>query len=389
MSTAKARPIRILHVMPQIGIGGAETQLYELITRSSPDGMVHRVLCYSDSLEPEGLRLYKGGGIHLERVPRDKRHPIRFVRAMAEPMVAWTPDIVHCWLASGIIWGRLAALWAGIPRIIVAHRGINLPGVRLLRVLEKITGHRVVYAANSRAGARAVGEQLGVPAEHFNIVYNGVDVDRYGVGVGAAPIRQELRVPAKAKLVVTVGRLTPEKDYPMLLEVAHRCRDLPLRFIIVGYGELREQLLALSTRLGVNDSVHFLDLRRDVPQILRAADLFCFTSRHEGFPNAILEAMASGLPIATTRFPSAEEVIEDGRSGLIVPAGDAEGMARALSKLLNHPAYAAGLARSARQQAEERFAMPRMVEETRRMYEGVLAGEKVVRSPGKPLSAAR
>lgn len=371
-----ATPMRICHVIPQIGIGGAETQLHALITHSDPAVVCHEVLYYSDSLDDECYRLYESGGIRFSRVPRNKKRPLAFVRRLAAAIRERRPDLVHCWLFSGILWGRLGAMWAGAPRILLSHRAIELAGVPLLRLLERLTSGRVHYAANSRACAEAVSEQLGLCAQRFHIVYNGIDCDRFPPGRDDA-VRRELNVPDGVKLVVSVGRLTEAKNHPMLLRVARRARGrLPVHFVIVGHGELREELLEQSGELGVTDTVTFLGLRRDIARILRGADLFAFTSLHEGFPNAVLEAMLAGLPIVTSGFRGVDELIEHGRTGLVVPSDDDAAMCAALERLLGDSEPAVAMGERARQTARERFAMSRMVDETIQLYRCLIAAEK-------------
>src|SRR5206468_35244 len=129
--------------------------------------------------------------------------------------------------------------------------------------------------------------------------------------------------PIDARVVLSVGRLTAAKNYEMLFRIAERCRGAnQAHFFIAGHGELEQELKTMAARMSVLDRVHFLGLRRDVPALLASADVFCYTSRFEGFPNALLEAMAAGLPIFTTRFTGVEEIIEDGATGLIVPQDD-------------------------------------------------------------------
>ena len=117
-------PIHVVHVMPQIGIGGAETQLCALIANSDPQVVTHEVLYYSDSQDDEGFKLYTEAGIRYTRIPRNKKRPIKFLRDFSREIKKRKPDIVHCWLWSGNVWGRLAAILAGLESIIVAYRAI-------------------------------------------------------------------------------------------------------------------------------------------------------------------------------------------------------------------------------------------------------------------------
>ena len=370
-----AGAIRVTHVIPQIGVGGAERQLREFITRTDPCMVRHDVLYYSDSLDTDELRHYREARISLARVPRNKWRPVRFLRALGRAIGQRHPDIVHCWLFSGTIWGRLAAIRAGVPHILVAHRGTTLVRVPVLRMLERWTGHRVHYMANSRACARSVGERIGVPDSRFHVIPNGIDVSAFEVEAGRSNLLRELGIRDTCRIVASVGRLTEAKNHPMLLRIARRCKTDPsIRYLIIGHGEREIELKRLAAELNVQDVVHFLGLRHDIPRILRAADLFCFTSNHEGFPNAVLEAMAAGLPIVTTDFPGVEELIDDGIHGLVVRRNDDAQGAQAVQLLLNDPERAASLGAAARRRAVESFSMEAMICRTVSLYKAILEG---------------
>jgi glycosyltransferase involved in cell wall biosynthesis len=182
-------------------------------------------------------------------------------------------------------------------------------------------------------------------------------------------LRSELGLSRETKLVVNVGRLTPPKNHRLLLRVIQRCKGtLPLYFLAVGHGELESELKDVAGKLGVSDCIRFLGLRHDIPEILLSADIFCFTSLSEGFPNALLEAMAAGLPIVTTHFPGADELIEHQRSGLIVPPNDEEAVTDALRTYVNMPELATNYGACAAKAARERFSIDRMVENTLAYY---------------------
>ncbi|HKQ96923.1 MAG TPA: glycosyltransferase family 4 protein, partial [Candidatus Polarisedimenticolia bacterium] len=169
------------------------------------------------------------------------------------------------------------------------------------------------------------------------------------------------------------GRLAIEKNYPMLLRVASRFRpEEQVRFFIVGPGELEASLKRRAHAMGLDDRVQFLGLRRDIPALLRAADLFAFTSRSEGAPNALLEAMAAGLPIVTTRFAGFGDIVAGGQNAAVIDHDDDVGFETAIRMLLADGEVARKLADQARRTVEERFSVPAMVEATLRFYRRIL-----------------
>jgi glycosyltransferase involved in cell wall biosynthesis len=141
-----------------------------------------------------------------------------------------------------------------------------------------------------------------------------------------------------------------------------------VHFFIAGHGELEAHLKAQAREMGLESSVHFLGLRHDVPALLGAADVFCYTSRYEGFPNALLEAMAAGRPIITTWFDGVEDLVEPDRTARVVGQDDDAAAFAALAALLSDSAGAASLGRAARRAAESRFDMTHMVEATLDYY---------------------
>lgn len=367
------KPITVVHLVGQIGIGGGEKQLCELIVNSPPE-FRHKVFYFNDLSNDEGLKLYARSGIEYTKIPRNKRRPIKFLRDFSMAIRQSRPDIVHCWLFSANIWGRLAALLAGHKKIIVAFRSGILRYSPFFYVLEFFTKNKVYHLANSRACATMTALKSGVRPEKYEVIYNGVDLARFQEPPCRDRLRNELNLPLGTKLITMVGRLTEAKNYPMLLRTAKRCREqnLPVHFVIVGHGERETELKALAEELNVAGTVHFLGLRTDVPQVLAASDLFYYTSNWEGFPNALLEAMATGLPVITTDFDGVKELVTGPDVGTIVPLNDAEAAVTAIRNCLENPERADAVGRNAQRFIQATFAMSVMVEKTIAFYHKLL-----------------
>ncbi len=378
MTTQK--PIKVIHVMPQIGIGGAERQLYELIVHTNASDATYAVLYYSDSRDEEGYKLYESANIPLTRIPRNKKHPVRFLRDFARVIKQHNPDIVHCWLYSGNVWGRWAAILAGVKNIIVAYRNSYLVYNAILRLQEHITPRRVHYLANSSACAEYIAERIGVAQEKFNVIYNGLEIEKFNLPDRRSELFASLDIPPGAKIVTMVGRLMQQKNYPMLIETARMAKEhkLPLRFIVVGTGDMRNELEEMVRRLRLQDTVYFIGVRSDIPEILASSDIFLFTTMYEGFPNALLEAMAASLPVVTTDFAGARELIENSVTGTIVPINDVNAAFAALKSYLDNPSKARSIAAAARAFVEQRFSMRVMVDKTLQLYHNIISGNNYV-----------
>jgi glycosyltransferase involved in cell wall biosynthesis len=175
--------------------------------------------------------------------------------------------------------------------------------------------------------------------------------------------------------VAQVGRLTAQKDYPTFLAAAARvaAQVADVDFLVVGEGELRTALEAEVERLNLGSRVRFLGLRHDVSTLLGAVDVLALTSRYEGLPNAVIEAMATGAIAVATDVGGARDLLAPGESGFIVPPGDAEAVAEAILAVLRAPEAARRIAAAARRRIETDFTVEAMVQRTMELYERCLA----------------
>ena len=196
------------------------------------------------------------------------------------------------------------------------------------------------YFAVSREIAAELVEELDWPAEKVEVLYNAVDVERTAVAPPPG-LREQLGGSGTRPLVLTPARLNAQKGHDTLLGAVAEVPEA--LFLLAGDGPERERLEALASELGVGDRVRFLGRREDIPQLLAACDVFALPSLYEGSSLAVLEAMAAGIPIVSSAIGGTDELIDDGRSGMLVPPGDAAALAVALRRVLGGPAAARGL----------------------------------------------
>jgi glycosyltransferase involved in cell wall biosynthesis len=218
------------------------------------------------------------------------------------------------------------------------------------RLMLAVLRHADAWIALSVELGRAI-EEAGVPAANVRIIPNGVDTAHFRPP-GTADAKQDLRV-------VFVGRLVPDKALPVLLrawtDVARRVPAATLD--IVGAGPLQPDLATAASQLGLGARVRFAGFHADVRPFLEAATVFVLPSTVEGLSNALLEAMAVGLPAVATRVGGTEDVVIDGGTALMVPPHDHEALAEALTALLTAPERAREMGRQARDRAVERYSL--------------------------------
>jgi glycosyltransferase involved in cell wall biosynthesis len=243
-----------------------------------------------------------------------------------------------------------------------AHRALYRLGTRL------VNGVIVVSDETARSYLRAT---RGCPAR-VHVVPNGVDTERYPAAADRAGIRSELGLDDDHHVMTMVGTFKRQKGHSVLVDAM---RELAPRFpalhvLLVGDGELRAETERLACSAGLSGRVHFLGSRRDVPAILAASDSFVLPSLWEGLPIALVEAMASGLPIVATEVSGTSQVMVDGATGWLVPPGDAAALADAVGDLLAHPQRARRMAATARHRVNRWFSARRQAEQLASLFEG-------------------
>lgn len=252
---------------------------------------------------------------------------------------------------------------AGYPRWLV------LVGRWLLSRPDSVTG------ASDAVGAYLLDE-AGVAPDRVRVIYNGVDVQRFGQPHDGAAKRRELDIPADAWVIGLVANLRPQKNHEALLRaLAELLPAVPEAWLVlVGEGERREQLETLAGALGVRDRVRFLGARLDVAELYSVFDVYCLPSHFEGMPLSVFEAMSAGKPVVATRVLGIREFIADGQTGLLVPPDDPAALAQALLRLRRDAALGQRLASSARTYAAARASLEDMVKRYADLYAHVLAG---------------
>ena len=226
---------------------------------------------------------------------------------------------------------------------------------------------------NGEAVRSFVAQHFSVPIQKSVVIHNGIDLDRFQTSL--VPLTSNgLDLKPAHRLVITVARLVPEKDIELFIEAAkllgHEYADV--RFLIVGDGPCRSDLMRCVSENGLDGKISFLGERDDVPQLLANADVFWLTSKWEGLPNVVLEAMACGKPVVARDVGACRELINHGETGFLVFDRDAKQFARYTLDLLTDPARARRMGVAGRRFVDEKFSVARMSEATETLYRSLL-----------------
>jgi len=288
------------------------------------------------------------------------RHLSAFARWCRDTRIA----VVHTAELYSNIFGLPGAALARVPVRIANRREIN-PDKSLAQIAMQRAAYAVAHTvvANSRAAAERLAFEK-VPRSKIVVIPNGLDLGRMRARTPRAPLRH----------VIVVANLRSEKGHDVLIDAAARVlqRFPDARFDCLGAGPERARLIAYAARAGVAHAVRFLGHQDDVADRLARADIFALPSRSEAFPNAVLEAMATGLPIVASAVGGILELIDEGRTGLLTPAGDPASLADHLMELMADPPRANALGAAARADAHAHYSFERMVSAFESLYDAQL-----------------
>jgi glycosyltransferase involved in cell wall biosynthesis len=271
-------------------------------------------------------------------------------------------DVAVTMLFFSDIIGRVIARLAAVPRIISSLRARNVHYSVLQRQLVRATmplaDAVVINSAHFREFAITTE---GVSPTRLFVIPNGVCANKFAGRIDQTKLRRELGLPSGRKLIGTVGRLTNQKGFDVLLHAGAILQEDDFEFIIVGTGEAEPRLRSLAADLNLQSRVHFLGYRRDIPALLGNFDVYVQPSRFEGMPNSLLEAMAAACPIVASSVDGISELIEDGVAGWLIPPDDPTLLAAAIRDVLDHSEEAHRRANAARQTVLDNYSVDAMV----------------------------
>lgn len=375
------RRIRIVHVVPDLGFGGAERHVTTLMPALDPAGFEASVICVGD----EGALFDDLAKTSVSAVAlgRTKRQAVQAILGLVREFRRFRPDVVLTRGYNAEMLGRIAARLCGVPVSVVwVHNcGDAEPRGRFRRAADRLLErHTAAYFGVAESQVPYMTGELGYPESKITVIHNGVDP------AGFAPEDNRhallgLPIGDGQPVVGIVARMSPEKDHALLLRAVPKVlAEVPdAKFLMIGDGPLRNKLEQQATDLGIADAVVFTGARDDIADLLRALDVFTLCSYTiECFPMSLLEAMAAGRPAVCTDVGGVGEMLADGLTGHLVPPRDPEALADRLVALLTDEPIRERMGAAARRRVEDEFSLAA----------GIARAEQAIRSlvPKQPVS---
>ena len=366
--------VRVVELVATGTSGGAQEHVFNLVTRL--DRARYDVSVLSLSNGPAVRRLERTG---ISVCALDEMDDEAAIEAVAAHLLAVKADVVHNHMYRAEVVGtqaawRLAAAGRPRPYVVGTVHSSRVRSEEDRALVRRLTPRMDHLIAVSRAIVRKIGDE-GRDGAPVSLIYNGVDLTRYSEPDICGTLHSEYPIPLGAPIVGVVARLEPEKGHPTLIEawpaVIAAVPDAHL--LIVGEGTQRESLEAQVAAFGLESSVIFTGRRDDVPAVTAALDVAVLPSYREAQGLSILEAMALSRPVVASAVGGIPEMIDHGRTGLLVPPHDPAALAASIVRLLTDHPYADTLARAGHDLVHERFCVEQMVRAVETIYDEAVA----------------
>ena len=391
----QVNPIRVMHLVLNLEIGGAQEVVRTLVKYLAKEGHKPVVCTFKDGpLRQEIEKL----GVPVEILP-DRRYSFlafplfvlemfRIRNKLIQLIRKHQIDIIQTHLLQSLDFlvatlHRLSdspTIYWTIHNYNFALQSDDLPRFRWL-LHPKHFAYRILYnlfinwvdgiIAVSSEVEEAILETIGPVAKNkIKVICNAVDLDRYQKSMNQQFLRDALGLGNDTRLMLVVAMLKEQKGHRYLIDAAAKVlpRFPDLHILLIGDGILKEELGAQTNALGLEKQIHFLGMREDIPDLLADGDYFVLPSLWEGLPVALIEAMATGLPVIATEVSGSKQVVFSGATGLLIPPGDSQKLADAIEEIITQPQWASEMGQAARRRIEEKYNASKQVREYIDLY---------------------
>lgn len=360
----RERPVNILYFIDHLRPDGTQVFLTQLVAGLSKRGHKQAIICLNNSWDALIIDKLVESGATVRII--GKTVLLSVIGLL--PTLFWMRrnhfDTAITLLYFSDIIGRPLSWLAGIPYIVssLRARNVNYNGVQ--RWLSRLS-MRVVdtVVLNSRSFCDFAIREEGVLPDKVRIIPNSVRINDYSSPMDRSAFCVEMGIQTDKRLIGSVGRLTYQKGYDVLLNASALIQNRDFHIILVGTGEAEKSLRLQAKDLGIDKNVHFLGYRRDVPRLVGVFDLYVQPSRFEGMPNSLLEAMAAGCPVIASAVDGNCELIDDGVNGWLVPENDPQRLADAIQRAFNNPIEAKRFRFEARKHVLKNFSFETIIAE--------------------------
>ncbi len=381
-----ARPYRILHVVNTLTVYGVPKQMMTVIRNYDRSAITPTVcsLMGQGQIKPD----IEASGVEVieMRMPSQRRSIIPnlkvllgLVRIIRQRKI----DIVRTHGYFPNLYGRYAAILTNAKCVVSSehnqYKGLELkPKRRIIRRLLALRTNALVAVSEAVKADMVLYDRI--PADKINVIYNGFDIDSIPAG-DRTRTRRSLGIPEDVQVIGAIGRNEDQKGHRFLIEALSLIKDSHPKamVLLIGDGKLHGVLKDYAQKMGVASRMIFAGLRKDIPDVLAAMDIYAMPSLWEGFGNALIEAMVASRPVVATSIGPFQEILTDGTDALLVPVKDSQALASAIVRLLDDPALAQALGRAARQRVIDRFGIKNTVAQQMELYASILNGRSLAR----------
>lgn len=365
--------MKVVYLAHAFMVGGAEEMVLNLVRRL-PGRYEPAVVCIHHA-GPIGEEIRRTGvPFEVLGLNPGMTRPIDVLK-LRDAVHRLRPAIVHTFLLTGSLYGRFAAMMAGVPVVIGTEVNIYENKRPLHARIEKWLMQRTDAVIVSAAAVKDFYvKQVAADPAKIEVIYNAVDWSQLETTMAREAFRDAIGMPRDAVAAGIIARLTEQKAHRVLFEALARHPLLQqLHLVAVGDGELREELQGRAESLGIHRRVHFTGARRDLGNVLAAIDVFTMPSLWEGLPLSLVLAMGAGLPVVASAVAGIPEVVQHGVSGVLVAPGDSAELGDALARVAADAEFGRSLGERARAFVRPRFGVDQYVESITGLYDRLLA----------------
>gem|GEM_PF-199504 len=373
------KEIGVLYLMPWLIVGGAENQIVQTLRVIDRKRFRPVVCCIRErgalfsEVEELGIASYC-----LDMRPKYGVSTVRALNRIVDIIRREEIQVLQAMEFNARVLGTVAAKFTRVPvNLSAEHYTGEWQEPTFKRIVKRLTVpfvDRIICVAEAQK--KYLVEDRGIPPGKMEVIYNGIDLSKFNPRTRAKIKKSDFGIPEESPVAGIVAALRPEKAHHIFLEAArrvtHQIEDA--RFLIVGEGKKRGELEALSKSLGIAERTVFTGVRKDMPDILRLMDVVVLSSYPvvETFPVSLLEAMAMRKPVVSTNVSGIPEMVEEGKNGFLVPVGDPEALARAVSRVLGDGKLAKKMGAAGRKLVKERFTIQHTVTGLEELYQRLL-----------------